>query len=194
LRHGLSFARRSATRCSPDPFTTGPELRAPLVRRTRSGNAHGIWVPFAVFPGRGSPHFCGSSPLVVSRFAPRTDDPLIFTGGRSRAPSRLAEGVSKRDRPLRTARCQPTSGSCYRGQAERARHCRRIAFKQPAAFLARARQSCHGLRGLLSGVSDAVSAARHMSTRSPSSAKLKPQFAAALPFVGCHPLVGFSGD
>jgi len=66
IRHGLSFARRSATRLTRPCHDWA---RSRLVRRDPA-TLMGFIVPFAVFPGGGSPHFCGSSPHAVSRFAP----------------------------------------------------------------------------------------------------------------------------
>jgi len=48
-----------------------------------------------------------------------------------------------------------------------------------------------GFFDLLSGVSDAVSAARLFLRALAIEREARPQFAAALPFLGCHPLVGF---
>jgi len=61
IRHGLSFARRSATRLI-EPFHDWAEPAFNGMVRQRSWDS---FSPFAVFPVRGSPHFCGSSPHVV---------------------------------------------------------------------------------------------------------------------------------
>jgi hypothetical protein len=80
LRHGLSFARRSATRFSPGPFTTGPNPRAPLVGRARSGNAHGISSALRSIPWRRVPAFLRFIP--TCRFALRAShkSPADFYG------------------------------------------------------------------------------------------------------------------
>jgi len=58
--------------------------------------------------------------------------------------------------------------------------------------LSRARANpAMGLCDLLSGVLDAVSAARLCERALAIECDARPQFAAALPFVGCHPLMGF---
>jgi hypothetical protein len=75
----VSLSRGVPLPAGPDPATTGPD-RTP--RSPRSGNAHGICCALRSVPWqRGSPHFCGSSPHAVSRFAPlHWWYPLIFTG------------------------------------------------------------------------------------------------------------------
>jgi len=72
IRHGLSFARRSATR-STEPFH---DLAVSFFS-INPATLMGFLVPFAVFPGRGSPHLCSSSPLAVIRLA-RTSRPADF--------------------------------------------------------------------------------------------------------------------
>ena len=155
----------------------------------------GFEVPFAVFPGRGSPHFGGSSPRVVSRFAPRTNDPLIFTGGRSRAPSRFAEGVSKHatrhcerrdaDRLLGRATAAKPSGRAIAGES---------MSNNPPRLLCALANPAMGFLGLLSGVSDAVSAARHfVLTRSPSSTRSQTAIRRSLTFRWLPSARGFFG-
>jgi len=63
IRHGLSFARRSATRLT-EPFN---DRAGPAANRFAFGPATlmGFVAPFAVFLVRGSPHFCGSYPPAV---------------------------------------------------------------------------------------------------------------------------------
>jgi len=86
---------------SSDPFTTGPDL---LVHLRGPATLMGFLVPFAVFPGGGSPHFCGSSPLAVSRFAVARSPADFY--GRPVAHLKLLPGLGRFfrcDRPLRRA-------------------------------------------------------------------------------------------
>jgi len=88
IRHGLSFARRSATRM-PNLHTTGPDLlRAVcLTLRVRSGNALGIQHPsqFSSLAGPGVyeslRHLCvrDSPPFIPTCRYPMQSAPLIFT-------------------------------------------------------------------------------------------------------------------
>lgn len=90
MRHGLSLARRSATRLFTRPFH---DWAGPVDVRSVRQRSWDFLVPFAVFPGRGSPHFCGSSPRVVSRAVARSRvKPADFYGrpvAHLLAPSRL---------------------------------------------------------------------------------------------------------
>jgi hypothetical protein len=172
LRHGLSFARRSATRFSPGPFTTGPNPRAPLVGRARSGNAHGISSALRSIPWRRVPAFLRFIP--TCRFALRAShkSPADFYGRPVAHVSSFPIRKVFQMRPAFANGATPTDFWVVLPRPSRAGAPSPVdCFQQSAASLARARQSCHGLRGLLSGMSDAVSAARHrVLPRSPSSA------------------------
>jgi len=174
---------------SSDPFTTGPDL---LVRLRGPATLMGFLVPFAVFPGGGSPHFCGSSPLAVSRFAVARSPADFYR--RPVAHLKLLPGlgrVFRCDRPLRRATPTgfwvvlppPSRASALASTDRNYATIRRVC---------RARQSCHGLLwsslgrvGCRFSGTSLCARARHRARSS------QPQFAAALPFVGCHPLVGF---
>jgi len=128
--------------------------------------------------------------------------PLIFTGaGRASQSSfpQEAGGVLKMRPAFATiARRRPASGSCCRGQAERAlmrHHPAALAMDAPVRV---SRASAHanpamGFCWLLSGVSDAVSAARAFA-RCSSSNRGTPPIAAAVPFAGLPSARGFSGE
>jgi len=199
LRHGLSFARRSATRLTRPCHDWA---RSRLVRRDPA-TLMGFIVPFAVFPGGGSPHFCGSSPHAVSRFAPlHLWYPLIFTGtGRAfELLPQEAGGCSKMRPAFATfAWCRPASGSCCRGQAERAHLVRArhrsgaLAMDAPVCVALCARQSCHGLFGSSLGRVGCRFTGTYVGPCSSSNTGT-PQIAAAVPFAGLPSARGFSGE
>jgi len=85
------------------------------------------------------------------------------------------------------ARRRPASGSCYRGQAERA-HNRRGRFATSHRL-----RSAPILPWAFRGFSRAcrVPFQRHAMPVLAVEQRGRPPIAAALPFVGCHPLVGF---
>jgi hypothetical protein len=138
----VSLSRGVPLPDSPNPFTTGPDL---LVHLLGPATLMGFLVPFAVFPGGGSPHFCGSSPLAVSRFAV-AHAPADFYG---RPVAHLISfpvwgGILDATGSC-DARRRPASGSCCRRQAERARLPSRIVTMPRSTGVCRARQSCRGL-------------------------------------------------
>jgi hypothetical protein len=196
LRHGLSFARRSATRFTK-PFH---DWAGPVGAFARSGNAHGISCALRSVPWRrGSPHFCGSSPHAVSRFAPlHLSYPLIFTGaGRAFELLPQEAGVVLM-RPAFATHAPPTGFWVVLPRPSRAcafvhaRPFRRLSQWMPrCVYRARAHANpAMGFSVLLSGVLDAVSAARafaHARHRTQAH-RQSPQPYLSL---GCHPLVGF---
>jgi len=196
----VSLSRGVPLPAWPDPATTGPD-RA-LVRRDPA-TLMGFIVPFAVFPGGGSPHFCGSSPHAVSRFAPlHLWYPLIFTGtGRAfELLPQEAGGCSKMRPAFATfAWCRPASGSCCRGQAERAHLVRArhrsgaLAMDAPVCVALCARQSCHGLFGSSLGRVGCRFTGTYVGPCSSSNTGT-PQIAAAVPFAGLPSARGFSGE
>jgi len=81
----------------------------------------------------------------------------------------------------RAAAAKLSERACLRGSS---------LCHDPPASVAHANPAV-GLCDLLSGVLDAVSAARLCERALAIECDARPQFAAALPFVGCHPLMGF---
>jgi len=144
IRHGLSFARRSATRWI-EPFH---DRAGPAANHFAFSPATlmGLLAPFAVFLSPRFPAFLRFVP--TCRFPNRSRaSPLIFTGCRSplcKTPSE--ERVPKWDR--RREQSDRLLGHAAANKLSRAR-----------STIERATgQSCHGLFwGLLSGVSDAFS-------------------------------------
>jgi hypothetical protein len=194
----VSLSRGVPLPAGPDPATTGPD-RTP--RSPRSGNAHGICCALRSVPWRrGSPHFCGSSPHAVSRFAPlHLSYPLIFTGA-GRAFELLPQegGVVKCDRLSQRARRRPASGSCCRGQAERARSFTRdrsggSQWMPRCVCRACARQSCHGLFGSSLGRIGCRFSGTCVCLCSSSNTGTPP-IAAAVPFAWLPSARGFSGE
>jgi len=165
----------------------------------------GFLVPFAVFPGgAGHAHFCASSPHAVSRFARLPMVPADFYGRRSRIWELLPTGggrCSKNATGLCNVRATPTGFWVVlprpsRACADARHHPAALAMDAPVR-VSRARLRTPILPWafcwLLSGVSDAVSAARAFAPRS-SSNRGTPPIAAAVPFAGLPSARGFSGE
>jgi hypothetical protein len=164
----------------------------------------GLVVPFAVFPGgAGHAHFCASSPHAVSRFARLPSVPADFYGRRSRISKLLPTGggrYSKNATGLcNCARRRPASGSCCRGQAERALMrdtIRRLSQWMPRCVCrARvcARQSCHGLLLASFGRVGCRFSGTCVCPCSSSNTGTPP-IAAAVPFAGLPSARGFCGE
>jgi hypothetical protein len=207
LRHGLSFARRSATRRSPDPFTTWPELLA----FTRgcwpvSGNAHGIRPRPSQCSLAAGPRISAVHPHMSFRAsraagAHTREHPLIFTGGRSRIFRLLPDW----GRVFQNATGPCASCMCARdtdrllGPAAAAKpsgrdHPQRLRIAFTTRGVASARSPILPWAFRVFSRACRMPLQRHVWYPARCRARDRPPFAAAVPFLGCHPLVGFADD